>query len=564
MFPRTAKSIPLSPQVREALDVEAEQLTPNELIRAMLRAPVDLLWNGGIGTYVKASLRDPRRRRRQGQRRRCASTARSCAAGSSARAATSASRSAGGSSTRSPAGAINTDAIDNAGGVNCSDHEVNIKILLDSVVADGDLTGKQRNELLAEMTDAVGERVLRGSYRQTQALSLARAQAPAMLDVHDRVMRYFEHAGRLDRALEALPDAETIAERRTAGQGLAQPELAVMLAYSKITLYAALLDSDLPEDSALADELARYFPAPLPERFGERMGEHRLRREIIATRVTNGMVDRAGTTFVFRLKEDTGAPPADIARAYAVARDVFDMRSLWAEVEALDLRVAAATQIAMLLDSRRLVERATRWLLTHPPPAAAASRPRSSASRAACRPSSAALPDVMVEAEREQWGERVRALVEADVPEALAGRVASLGALFPALDIVEAATTAQRSVEEVAALHFLLGGRLHLHWLRDRIAALPRANRWQAMARAALRDDMFSLHAELTADVLRDSGEDVDAAARLDEWIDANRASVDRCLEILGEIRTGGTFDLTTLPVALREVRNLIHSAGPD
>jgi glutamate dehydrogenase len=370
-------------------------------------------------------------------------------------------------------------------------------------------------------------------------------------------MRHFEHVGRLDRALEALPDAETIAERRTAGQGLTQPELAVILAYSKITLYAALLDSDLPEDAALADELARYFPAPLPERFGERMREHRLRREIIATRVTNDMIDRAGTTFVFRLNEDTGAPPSDIARAYAVARDVFEVRALWAEIEALDLHVAAATQIGMLLESRRLVERATRWLLTtrRRPLQIAAEVERFAGG---VRAVAATLPEVMVEAEREQWEERVRALVADDVPEDLAGRVASLGALFPALDIVEAATTTQRSVEEVAALHFLLGGRLHLHWLRDRIAALPRANRWEAMARAALRDDLFSLHAELTADVLRGSSEDADAAARLDEWIDANRAAVDRCLEILGEIRTGGTFDLTTLPVALREVRNLI------
>jgi glutamate dehydrogenase len=562
VWPRTAKSIPLSEQVRRALDVEADQLAPNELIQAMLRAPVDLLWNGGIGTYVKsASESHPDvgdkandAVRVDGAQLRCRVVGEGGNLGFTQR---------GRIEFALAGGRVNTDAIDNAGGVNCSDHEVNIKILLDSVVATGDLTGKQRNELLAEMTDAVGGRVLRGSYTQTQALSLARAQAPAMLDVHDRVMRYFEQKGRLDRALEALPDAETIAERRTAGQGLAQPELAVILAYSKITLYAALLDSDLPEDAALADELARYFPAPLPERFGDRMQEHRLRREIVATRVTNDMVDRAGTTFVFRIGEDTGAPPSDIARAYAVARDVFEVRSLWADVEALDLQVAAATQIGMLLESRRLVERATRWLLQtrHRPLAIAAEVERFQGGVQAV---SAALPGALVAEEREQWEARVSALVEEDVPEELARRVASLGALFAALDIVEAAAATQRSVEEVAALHFLLGGRLHLHWLRDRVAALPRANRWQAMARAALRDDLFSLHAELTADVLRSGGEEeADAADRLDAWIDAHRAAVDRCLEILGEIRTGGTFDLTTLPVALREVRNLIQAAGP-
>ncbi|HKH17897.1 MAG TPA: NAD-glutamate dehydrogenase [Solirubrobacteraceae bacterium] len=561
VWPRTAKSIPLSPQVRGALEVEAEQLAPNELIQAMLRAPVDLLWNGGIGTYVKATsethadVGDKANDavRVDAAQLRCRVAGEGGNLGFTQR---------GRIEFALAGGRVNTDAIDNAGGVNCSDHEVNIKILLDSAVADGDLTGKQRNKLLAEMTEAVGERVLRGSYTQTQALSLARAQAPAMLDVHDRVMRSFEQTGRLDRALEALPDAETIAERRTAGQGLAQPELAVILAYSKITLYAALLDSDVPEDAALAAELARYFPAPLPERFGDRLEQHRLRREIIATRVTNDMVDRAGTTFVFRLNEDTGAPPSDIARAYAVARDVFEVRSLWADVEALDLRVAAKTQIGMLLESRRLVERATRWLLRsrHRPLEIAAEVERFAGG---VRAVAAALPGVLVPGEREQWEARVRELVADDVPEPLAGRVASLGALYAALDVVEVATATQRSVQDVATLHFLLGGRTYLHWLRDRIAALPRANRWEAMARAALRDDLFSLHAELTADVLRSGAEEADASARLEGWIDENRAAVDRCLEILGEIRTGGTFDLTTLPVALREVRNLIQSAGP-
>jgi glutamate dehydrogenase len=565
VFPRTAKSIPLSPQVRAALDVEDEQLAPNELISALLRAPVDLLWNGGIGTYVKASAESHAdvgdkandAVRVDAAQLRCRVVGEGGNLGFTQRARIEFALAGG---------RVNTDAIDNAGGVNCSDHEVNIKVLLDSVVADGDLTGKQRNELLAEMTDAVAERVLRGSYTQTQALSLARAQAPAMLDVHDRLMRSFEQTGRLDRALEALPDADTIAERRTAGLGLAQPELAVILAYAKITLYAALLDSDLPEDPALAGELGRYFPAPLPERFGDRMPQHRLRREIVATRVTNDMVDRAGTTFVFRLGEDTGAPPADIARAYAVARDVFEVRSLWAEVEALDLRVAAKTQIAMLLESRRLVERATRWLLRtrHRPFEIAAEVDRFAEGVQAV---AAALPDVLVPSEREQWEARVAELVADDVPQPLAGRVATLAALYAALDIVEVAAATQHSVAGVAGLHFLLGGRLHLHWLRDRVAALPRANRWEAMARAALRDDLFSLHAELTADVMRTGadgdGEDADAAARLDAWIDANRPAVDRCLEILGEIRTGGTFDLTTLAVALREVRNLIQTAGP-
>ena len=336
-------------------------------------------------------------------------------------------------------GRVNTDAIDNAGGVDCSDHEVNIKVLLDTVVADGDMTVKQRNALLAEMTDAVAERVLRGTYAQTQALSLARAQAPAMLDVHDRMMRDLEAAGRLDRALEALPDAETIAERRTAGLGLTQPELAVVLAYSKITLYAALLDSDLPEDPALDGELERYFPAPLPERFGDVMQRHRLRREIIATRVTNDLVDRAGTTFVFRLREDTGASPADIARASVVARDVFGVRSLWHDIEALDGARPRGDCRARCC-SPAAGGRARDALAAALAPAAAGHRGRGRALRrrrrrpwrARCRASSSSPS-------RRPGASAWRKLTDAGVPEALAGRVATQGALFSALDIVEVA-----------------------------------------------------------------------------------------------------------------------------
>jgi glutamate dehydrogenase len=562
VWPRTAKSIALPAAARAALGIEAERLTPSELIRALLRTPVDLLWNGGIGTYVKASAENNAdvgdkandavrvdaaelRCRVVGEGGNLGFTQRGrveCALGGVR---------------------INTDAIDNAGGVNCSDHEVNIKVLLDAVVTDGDLTGKQRNALLAEMTDAVAERVLRGSYLQTQALSLALAQAPAMLDVHDRMMRGLEQAGRLDRDLEGLPDAEAVAERRAARTGLTQPELAVLLAYGKITLYAALLHSDLPEDPALTAELAGYFPAPLPERFADRLPRHRLRREIVATRVTNNVVDRAGMTFVFRLQEDTGAAPADIARAHAVAHAVFDMRGFWADVEALDLQVDAGTQTAMLLEARRLVERATRWLLrSRPRPLDIGAEIERFAGAAAVV--AEALPGVLVPAEREAFEARVAALAGERVPAALAGRVASLSDLFAALDIVGVATATERPVAEVAALHFLIGGRLHLHWLRDRIATLPRANRWEAMARAALRDDLFSLHAELTADVLRHgaAGEAAGADARLDAWIDANRPLVERCLGILGDIRTGGTYDLTTLPVALRELRNLIQASS--
>jgi glutamate dehydrogenase len=561
VWPRTAKSIPLSPQMQRALDVEADSVTPSELIRALLRAPVDLLWNGGIGTYVKARSETHADAgdkandsvRVDASELRCKVVGEGGNLGLTQR---------GRVEFALAGGRINTDAIDNAAGVNCSDHEVNIKILLDSIVRDGDMTEKQRNELLAEMTDEVARLVLRDNYTQTQALSLALAQAPGMLDVHDRFIRSLEQAGKLDRALEALPDADAVGDRATARLGLTQPELAVVLAYSKITLYAALLESDLPEDPHLSRELARYFPAPLPERFPSQMERHHLRREIIATHVTNSLVDRAGTTFAFRIGEDTGAPPSDIARAYAIAREVFEMPRFWEDVEALDNVVSAETQLGMLLEARRLVERATRWLLRNRrrPVDIAAEVERFAAG---ARALSEALPRILVDAERASRDEHVSELISAGVPEPLAARVASLAALFAALDVVEVASATARPVDDVAALHFLLGGRLHLHWLRDQIATLPRSNRWEAMARAALRDDLFSLHAELTADVTREGPAEGEPGPRLDAWMAANTQPVARCLEILGDIRTAGTYDLTTLPVALREVRNLIQSTAP-
>jgi len=558
---RTAKSIGLSAPAQRALGIEVARLTPNELIRAILRAPCDLVFNGGIGTYVKASTEGHTDAgdkandavRVDGSELRCRVVGEGGNLGLTQR---------GRIEYALGGGRINTDAIDNAGGVNCSDHEVNIKILVDSVVAEGHLTARQRNELLAGMTDDVAALVLEGSYRQTQALALARAQAPVMLDQHDRFIRSLEHAGRLDRVLESLPDADVVAERRAAGLGLVQPELAVVLASSKIAVYAELLDSDLPEDPYLSRDLGRYFPGPLPERFDEEMQLHRLRREIIATRVTNSMVDRAGSTFAFRMQHDTGAPAADTARAYAVAREVFAMIEFWSEVAALDYRIATDVQMAMLIEARRLVERASRWLLRN------RRRPLDIAATveyfgAGAQVLSQALPEILVDSDRSAWDARVDELVTSGVPSALASRVASLGALFAALDVVEVAGATRQPVEEVAALHFRLGSRLHLHWLRDRIADLPRDDRWREMARAALRDDLFSLHGELTADVLRGSSAAGDVDARLDAFTDGNAAALDRCQTVLADIRASGTHDLTTLPVALRELRNLIQSTAP-
>jgi glutamate dehydrogenase len=558
VFPRTAKLIPLSPEARAALAVEAGTLRPNELIRALLRAPVDLLWNGGIGTFVKAKQeshaevgdRTCDAIRVDAEELRCRVVGEGGNLGLTQRARVAYAL---------RGGRVTMDAIDNSAGVDCSDHEVNLKILLDSIVAEGDLTEKQRNVLLAEMTDEVGNLVLRDNYEQTQAISTSVAQADSMIDVHARYIRSLEQAGRLDRSLEFLPDDETITERKAAGRGLTAPEFAILLSHTKVALYEELLASDLPDDPHLAGELERYFPTAVQRRFARRLARHPLRREIVASQVTNSLVNRVGTTFVFRLSEETGATGSDIARAFIVARQVFDLRSLWGEIEALDGRVAAKTQLAMLLTARILVERATRWLLRNRP------RPLDiAAASSEFRPGTAALAaavgEVACAADRDVAHRAAEELVNAGVPATLAGRLGYLELLVPALDLVDVAAATGLRFEEVTGVYFAIDDRLELHSLRERIAALPRAERWEALARRALWEDLQSEHRALTSSVLRESG-DGPGDARLRTWIAHNVSAVERCLQMLADVKAGGASDLATLSVAVREIRNVIEAS---
>jgi glutamate dehydrogenase len=560
VFPRSAKSIALTPEVRAALGAEAETLAPNDLIRAVLRAPVDLLWNGGIGTYVKA--RDERHAdvgdktndavRIDAEELRCRVVGEGGNLGFTQRARIA--YALGG-------GRIFMDAIDNSAGVDCSDHEVNIKILLDTIVTDGDLTEKQRNELLAEMTDEVGELVLRDNYEQARAISTSAAQAASMLEVHERYIDALEESGALNRELEFLPSDDTLAERKAAGGGLTAPEFAILLSYTKNTLAEELLASDLPEDPNVAGLLVDYFPTRLREQFAEQLLRHPLRREIIAARAANDLVNHAGTTFAFRLQDETGAGAADIVRAYIAACELFGLRALWAEVDALDGKVEAATQVAMLLKARILLERSTRWLLRNRrrPLDITDTVARYAEATSTCAKRLAGLLDPAGLAVAQAHAQQ---LASAGVPQAVAERVASVEALVPTLDVAEIAASSGLEVTSVAEVYYALGARLELHWLRDRIVALPRDTRWEAMARAALRDDVYAEQAALTAEVVRNGSDGVGARERIDAWSARNRDAVERCLHVLGDIKAAGADDLARLSVAVREIRNLTQSSG--
>jgi glutamate dehydrogenase len=558
VFPRSAKSIRLSHEARRLLAVEAGALTPHELIRAMLAAPVDLLWNGGVGTYVKATTEtqaDASDRTNDATRvdaaeLRCRVVGEGGNLGFTQLARVEFALAGG---------LINTDAIDNSAGVDCSDHEVNIKILLNSVVADGEMTLKQRDRLLAEMTDEVAALVLRDNYEQTQALGNAKAQSVGMADVHARYIRSLEQAGKLDRELERLPSDEALEARMAAGMGLTTPEFAVLLAYTKIGVYQDLVASDVPEDPYLGQALQQYFPAHLGERFADHLARHPLRREIIATSVANSTVNRAGTSFLFRMAEETGADTADIVRAHRVASDVFGIGQLTAEIEGCEKQTSESTQVAMILEARKLVERGTRWFL----------RNRRSPLDIEAAVSyflpgidtlAQHLTDLVMGADRDQLRQAAAGLVAAEVPADLAARVAGLNYLVSGLDIVEVAQALKApAVEAVAEVYFHLGDWLALDWLRDRIVALPRNDRWQALARAALRDDLFREHAALAADVLRKGAPGRDRQSAVEAWTDTNRALVERFSAVLSDIKAGADFDLTTGTVALREIRSLIQ-----
>jgi glutamate dehydrogenase len=567
VWPRTAKSVPVSAQARTALGLDAgvTALSPDELISAILAAPVDLLWNGGIGTYVKSSSEshaDVGDRSNDAVRIDAVQVRARVIGEGGNLGLTQAARieySLGG-------GLMNTDFIDNSAGVDTSDHEVNIKILLADAIRDGAIPASGRHQLLNEMTDEVADLVLRHNYGQNMALAVARAQAPSLLHVHARYLRKLIRDKRLSQEQDVLPDEREIAERRSSGVGLTNPELALLLAHTKISAAEDVLESSLPDDRYLRRVLDAYFPAPLRTAFADRMESHPLRREIITTSAVNEMIDTSGTTFMFRLIEETGASVPDLTRAWLVAREVFDMPAFWHQVEDLEGQVGVAARITLLLEGRKLTERTARWLLHNRRP------PFDLASTVAffadgVRTVRAGLPKLLTGRDLAGFEERRDSYLELGVPLDLAERVAGMVPTYSAFDIVQVAASAGRGIEETAEVYFDLADRLQIARLRDRITALPREDRWSTMARAALRDDLYAAHASLTQDVLGVSGPQTPRSPeeRLVAWASRNESAVAMAAQTLGEIWESERFTFTTLSVALRAVRTLVAASSlPD
>ncbi len=547
VYPRSAKSISLSPQARALIGVESESLTPVELLRAILLAPVDLLYNGGIGTYVKASYESHAQVgdkgsdafRVNGNELRCKVLAEGGNLGCTQN---------GRIEFAQNGGRVYTDAIDNSAGVDCSDHEVNIKILLGSVVESGDLTLKQRNDVLASMTDEVGMLVLTDNYYQTQALDIAGHRAQYLLDGQQRLMQALERHGHLNRAIEFLPDDSEIARRKALKLGLTAPENAVLLAYAKMSVFDELVASNLPDDPFFSRALRAYFPALLGEKFAAAMATHRLRREIVATFITNTVVNRAGATFVNFVASEAGASAADVIRAFTLAREIFDLEPLWDQIDALDYHVPTVLQLDLLTKLTAIAQRASRWMLRIP--AQSTDLPTLIGRyQPAARELRAHLAQWLPDSANAAWQQAAQLLVSAGVETALAQNLTALDYIFPALDLVDIAPHAAAGLEQAARAYFGIDAELGLTGWRAQINRLPTDTLWQTQARASARDDVYSIASQITRGLLA-RGEE------LSVWREQQLPAIERLCRLLGDISTQGA-DLAPVSVALRQLRQL-------
>jgi glutamate dehydrogenase len=555
IYSRQSKSIELDPAAQRVLDLEQRTVTPPELVRAILTARADLLWNGGIGTYVKASSQshgdagDPTNDsvRVDGNQLRCRVVAEGGNLGLTQ---------LGRIEYALRGGRINTDFIDNSGGVDSSDREVNIKILLNDVIGQGKLARGKRDALLAEMTEDVAALVLTSNYGQTQALSMMRLKASERLGEHARLIRVLETRGLLDRALEFLPSEEQIDERRNAGRGLTRPELAVILSYSKIELSASLIESDIPQDFYLAGELEAYFPQPLSKRFKPLIRKHQLGGEIVAMLISSSIINRMGPFFVLRAEEETGANVTQVARAYAIVREVFSVRALWRSIEALDYSVQADVRYDSMFQISRMVRRAVYWFLQNYSDSLDI-EPMVMRFRPGAEKLISTLPKLVTGRVAQKFEQDETHYQNVGFPPDLAQRVASLAMMTQALDVIELAREFTLTVKQVGSLYFELSHRLRLEWVREQVEALKVEGRWRAMARATLRETLAQQVRALARSVLqRRAGRTPQEA--LSVWLDKSQSQVTRVLHALDDMQTSGPIDFATLSVALKEVGRLI------
>ncbi|WP_220746518.1 NAD-glutamate dehydrogenase, partial [Shewanella colwelliana] len=561
IFLRSAKSITLTPEMKKMLDTKKASMTPNELLKELLKMKVDLMWNGGIGTYIKASSET---HAEVGDRANDALrvngnevNARIIGEGGNL-----GCTQLGRIEYAANGGRMNTDFVDNVGGVDCSDNEVNIKILLNAMVAEGEMTVKQRNRLLVDMTDEVSRIVLQDCKDQTRTISVTQVRGAEQLKEQIRFIHYLEKEDKLDRALEFLPTDDELAERLANGKALTRPELSVLVAYAKMVLKEQLLTPEITDDSFLSQLLIEYFPRQLQEKYSDRMVNHPLRAEIIATSLANELVNDMGLNFVQRMQDETGASVAEAAICYTMAREVFGLADLTKSITALNGIVPAVVQGEMLHQLRRNLRRACRWFLRH--------RNRNQGIEQTVAFYSPVFEELrenvhqyMVEDEVQGICAEIKALVKEGVPENVATDVVNMSTLFSALDISQIAQVEGKPVALVAEAYYKLGARIDLHWFLEQISAQPVANHWQALARAAFREELDWQQRSLSSAVLRTCTDSCDAETIIAQWIESNQGLLERWFHMLADFKTSQTHEFAKFSVALRELNLLIlHCEG--
>ncbi len=554
VFSRRSKSIKLTPEIQKLLGTRKTSVAPNDLIKLILQLEVDLLWNGGIGTYIKASTEtnvDVGDRandvlRIDGKDLRAKVVGEGGNLGLTQK---------GRIEYALIGGRVNSDFVDNVGGVDCSDNEVNIKIFLNGLVANGDLTLKQRNQILVKMEDEVGEIVLDDAYCQAESISVSELLGVSLVKEQIRFIHHLEKAGHLDRALEYIPDDETLLEREKKGLAFTRPELSVLVAYGKMVLKEQLVCDEIASDEYHKQLLVKYFPEELRRNYIEHAENHPLKAEIVATALANQMVNEMGCNFVTRLQEETGASVAQVANAYVAAREIYDFESILKEIRKLDNVAASEAQYELIFNVRRTLRRLSRWLIRNRTGATNVSdlialfKQDVSAVRTK-------LDEFLVPEEVEEHNDIAKSWMEEGVEERLANRVARLSSLNSALDISTIAKESGRSIESAAKLYFTLGDKLLLHWFLKQINAQAVDNNWQALARAAFREDLDWQQRQLTAQVLNCgcAPEDFEPIQALQDWMGVNHSSLQRWENILNEFKVGSVHEFAKFSVALREL----------
>lgn len=560
VFSRSQKSIPLSAEIKQLLDINRDFITPDSLIRSILKAKVDLLWNGGIGTYVKASTerntdvgdRTNDSLRVNGNELHCRIVAEGGNLGLTQ---------LGRIEYAQTGGLIYTDFIDNSAGVDCSDHEVNCKILLNAVVTAGDMTLAQRNHLLVEMTDEIAKLVLYDNFCQTRAISLAVAHAPQELELHRRYIQELERHGKLDRSLEFLPDEKGLIERKALGKGLTSPEIAILLAYTKILIKARLLEQHSLDEDYLNRILESAFPKPLRGRFPEFMQRHSLRREIIATKISNAMINDMGITFIFRLEAESGAEIAAIARAYAIAYQVFSFSKLVHLVENLGDTVELETRYTIMRQINRLIRRATRWFIYNYKDQLSDILGMISRFNAPIVSLQEKLSQLLIGEEKEQWEKSVQSLQDTGVPEVVAKRIASVDHEYALLDIIEGAQKNDLPLTNVSELYFTISDRFEFTWLRAQISKQPIETMWDTLGRVALLDDLDVQQRLLTVAILQcQAAKQDNNTVCLERWENDNSLFLNRWKRLLADLRGTSEFKLMMFSVVVRELVNMVQS----